>query len=264
MPKWRFSKSYISRISYIQFQVIPVLFSAFLIKIVTAKKTTMATPCAPGKLSTLTFDNPDCPECRGIKNITQSADKLSMTIYYTDGTSQVFSLPTVTGATGAAGAAGATGVVILHNDTDDSTTTTNALETLKTFPMVAGQMATDGDILQIRARFRANADAIQKWGYIYLDGVALIGWYMQDNPVTGMDFTANISRTSATAGDLDAFVDVKATVFFFIIQAGRLFAPINAVSATWANAMDIEIMANDQAGNAITCELFQVTYIKSA
>lgn len=177
----------------------------------------------------------------------------------------LFSLASVTGAAGANGTNGtdgADGVAVLHNDLTASITTTDILQKLKTFSMTAGQLANDGDMIEVRVKFSVSTkDDVLKSCYLYLGGSPIIG-YPIFGSYTGQDFVARISRTSPSAGKLDSDI--------YLIQSGSLSPSSNTIlkkltslSETWANSLDIEIWANDGGGQAITCDLFQVTYYKA-
>lgn len=179
----------------------------------------------------------------------------------------LFSLASVTGATGATGATGGTGadgVSLLHNDISNSTTSTNALETLKTFAMDAGQLAADGDMIEVYARFVTNAEAggTFKEVYIYLGGAAILGYPFIGGTQTYCELNLKITRTSATAGKAFGSVVRGEAAFLFDMSLAELFAPVSNVVATWANALNIETKADDNGANAITNTVFQVTYYK--
>jgi len=217
----------------------------------------MSDTCGGGKVTLLQCADTGST-CVGIKSIVNNGDGTT-TITLTNGNSTTYESQGEKGDTGATGAAGATEDAVLWNDVTDSTTATNAQETLKTFPMAAGQMSTDGDILSIRARFRANADAKSKLCYVYLGATLIASGEIKDT-TTGLEFGVSLTRTDATAGKRDFWMDVKQTAFLFIYSQGRIYSALNAIAPTWANALAITIQANDQTGNPITCELFQVIY----
>jgi len=177
----------------------------------------------------------------------------------------LFSLASVTGAAGANGTNGtdgADGVAVLHNDLTASITTTDILQKLKTFSMTAGQLANDGDMIEVRVKFSVSTkDDVFKSCYLYLGGSPIIG-YPIFGSYTGEDFVARISRTSPSDGKLDSDI--------YLIQSGFLspfsntiLKKLTSLSETLANSLDIEIWANDGGGQAITCDLFQVTYYKA-
>lgn len=168
------------------------------------------------------------------------------------------------GSAGAAGAAGANGATVIWNDVSDSTTSTDAQETLKTFPMPAAQMSNDKDVLVLRVKFRGNADAIGKDCAILMNGTLIAGGVIQGIPVTGLEIEVSISRTAAAAGKVDSWVDVKQTILFgtLIVSTSRFYSTIENITPTWANAITFTVDANDNGGNPITCELFQAIYYR--
>ena len=179
----------------------------------------------------------------------------------------LFSLASVTGATGATGAAGASGsdgVALLHNDISNSTTTTNTLETLKTFAMDAGQLAADGDMVEVYARFVTNAElgSALKEVYIYLGGSSILGWSLIGGRQVYCELNLKITRTSATAGKAFGSILIGQNVFLLDTSLPELFVPVSNVSATWPNALNIETRADDNGANTITNTVFQVTYYK--
>lgn len=191
-----------------------------------------------------------------------------------NGTNGAPGAPGATGATGAAGAAGANGadgangVAVLHNNGASTfVTTTNALQLLTSFNMTAGQMSATGDILHVRARFRANADnAILKSGYIYLDGavVAETLFWIGSN-VTSFELDVFITRTAATTGVAEYIIQRNSDISTTISSSERLISDMaNVAVAAWANALTVAVYANDNSGNAITCDLFQATYYKKS
>lgn len=162
------------------------------------------------------------------------------------------------------GAAGVSPVSMIHNDITDSTTTTNALETLKTFTMDAGQLADDGDLIRIRARFRATKDSVAKNCYIYLDGASIINRNIVASLISA-ELDVTISRTGSTTGIMDGNSFASGSSLIGYSTLYRELIPISAsaiVVSGWANALTIAIKANDGGGNAITCELFQVSSVK--
>ena len=190
-------------------------------------------------------------------------------VSYNEGSTwtNLFSLASVTGATGAAGATGASGsdgVALLHNDISNSTTTTNTLETLKTFAMDAGQLAADGDMVHIYSRFVTNAEAggTFKEVYVYLDGAAVLGWSLIGGRQVYCELNLKITRTSPTAGKAFGSILIGQNVFLLDTSLPELFVPVSNVSATWANALNIETRADDNGANTITNTVFQVTYYK--
>jgi hypothetical protein len=155
------------------------------------------------------------------------------------------------------------GTQVLHNDTTNSTTTTNALEILKTYALPAGQMSADGDIVNIKARFKATADNTGKLCYIYLETANVFSFFMLGLGIA-LDLDVSISRTGATAGKAICQAHLYSD-FSGYYQTQVISQPLSNVSVSaWSSALDITIRANDQAGNAITCELFQVTFLKQA
>jgi hypothetical protein len=179
----------------------------------------------------------------------------------------LFSLASVTGATGATGAAGASGsdgVALLHNDISNSTTTTNTLETLKTFAMDAGQLAADGDMIEVYARFVTNAElgSALKEVYVYLGGSSILGWSLIGGRQVYCELNLKITRTSATAGKAFGSILIGQNVFLLDTSLPELFVPVSNVSAIWANALNIETRADDNGANTITNTVFQVTYYK--
>jgi hypothetical protein len=174
-----------------------------------------------------------------------------------------------TGATGAAGTNGTNGVAVLHNDVTASTTATDALEQLKTYSMTAGQMATNGDMINIRARFTATASVVNKECYIYVAGSPLLTFSnMNGSDTTYTEIEATITRTSATEGKVDGFCLLGTTGTLLlnpIYSTDNTFTfPISTITPTWANANTIQIWADDNASSAITCELFQITFYKKS
>jgi hypothetical protein len=185
----------------------------------------------------------------------------------------LFSLASVTGAAGAAGANGtdgADGVAVLHNDITDDTTVTNALEELKVFTMTAGQLAGNGDMIKIRARFTTSAEAggTIKECYLYLGSpVAALGTFCTMNAnITYCEIEAYVTRTGAATGKVDGYARMSSSGTLLLnpayTQQYQFNFPLSAVAHTWANALDVAVYADDNGGNAITCELFQVTYYK--
>lgn len=159
---------------------------------------------------------------------------------------------------------GSNGVALLHNDISNTTTSTNALETLKTFSMSAGQLSADGDMVQVYARFVTNAEiaGTLKEVFIYLDGSAILGWTLLGGTQTYCELDLTITRTSATAGKVVGSIKIGEVQFTIDFLDTQIFVPVSNVTATWANALDIETKADDNGGNAITNTVFQVTYFK--
>ena len=159
---------------------------------------------------------------------------------------------------------GANGVALLHNDISNSATTTNGLETLKTFAMSAGQLVADGDMVQVYSRFVTNAETggTLKEVYVYLGGANILGWSLIGGSQTYCEFNLTITRTSATAGKAVCSIKVGSVQFIIDLIDFEAFAPVSNVAATWANALNIETKADDNGGNVITNTVFQVTYFK--
>lgn len=159
---------------------------------------------------------------------------------------------------------GDSGVIVLHNDVTDSTTVTNALEQLKTYAMAAGQMSANGDMIKIRARFTATASSVQKECYIYLGITPLTPFAsMFGTNVSYAEIEVTITRTGAATGKVDGvcILGVPGTMLLNTIYSGTPFVfPLSAITPTWANAMNVQIWADDNGSSAITCELFQITY----
>lgn len=245
----------------------------------------MPTPnCTGGTIPSLQVINGDC-SCVSIQSITWNNAGNQFTITLTNG--QSITSPVLEGAEGATpviafrvsgsilqynvdgGAwinlfdlASLTGSSMLWNDISDNATSTNAIQILKSFTMAAGQLASDGDMVQIRARFKANSDNVSKQCYVFLDGSQICEYSMYAL-VTSCELNVTISRTGATAGKADIEIYASIGGGLSYLTKYRFLLPISAVSVSaWADALDIEIKADDNAGNAITCELFQVTYFK--
>jgi len=175
-----------------------------------------------------------------------------------------------TGATGATGPAGPTGpvgptgssVIVLHNDVTDSSTSTNSLQTLKTYSLTAGKMASNGDMIHIRARFRATEDSYLKLCHVYLDSALIATEVIQFSPNNSSVLDVWITRTDTTTGDADIITSHGS---FGSSNYALNLAGITAVSVSaWSSALNIDIKANKltAGANIITCELFQVTYYK--
>jgi len=178
----------------------------------------------------------------------------------------LFSLASVTGAAGANGTNGtngADGVAVLENDLTSDTTTNAGVETLKTYQLSAGQLASDGDMIEIRARFTvANKNSGTTTGdcYVFLGATQLTLSNILAS-VEGAYHVIRVSRTAATTGKADFKVAVMSK--FGSYYGENVFANLISVAPTWANAIDIYVKADDNGGEAITCDLFQVTYYKA-
>lgn len=189
--------------------------------------------------------------------------------------SNLFSLASVTGATGAAGANGldgASGAIVLHNDITNSTTVTNSLELLanKTYQLPAGTLSNNGDILKIRARFTTSAEtgANIKECYVYLGGSAVSIFSAFTRNQTLSEIEMYITRTNPTEGKIDGYSTLSTTNGLPLLwlspynQGQKWNFPIETITRTWAGALDIQIYANDNGNNPVTCELFQVEVVK--
>ena len=178
----------------------------------------------------------------------------------------LFSLASVTGAAGANGTNGtdgADGVAVLENDLTGDTTTNAGVETLKTYQLSAGQLASDGDMIEIRARFTvANKNSGTTTGdcYVFLGATQLTTSSIL-NSIYGGYHVIRISRTGAATGKSDNKINTMLNLGG-IYQESQPFANLTSVAPTWANAIDIYVKADDNGGEAITCDLFQVTYYK--
>ena len=178
----------------------------------------------------------------------------------------LFSLASVTGAAGANGTNGtdgADGVAVLENDLTSDTTSNAGVETLKTYQLAAGQLASDGDMIEIRARFTvANKNAGTTTGdcYVFLGATQLTVSNILAS-VEGAYHVIRVSRTAAATGKADFKVAVMSKYGSYYGE--NVFANLISVAPTWANANDIYVKADDNGGEAITCDLFQVTYYKA-
>lgn len=177
-----------------------------------------------GTVAGLTGQTPDCGDCRGISRITQSADKLSMTIYYTDGTSQVFSIPTLKGDTGATGATGTTGTGYVWNDeTDSLNTTVGSFETVKsasTNHLVANEnLVNVGDCLSIYVLFERNLPhdpasiILESAVQLLMGATPIIASPAISTGCVRIVFETNISLTDNTAGAMG--VRVLSRAYFY-------------------------------------------------
>ncbi len=175
----------------------------------------------------------------------------------------LFSLASVTGAAGANGTNGtdgADGVAVLHNDLTDDITSNAGVETLKTYQLAAGQLASNGDMIEIRVRFTVpnkNTGTVQGDCYVLLGATQLTLGHILNN-IYGGYHVIRISRTGATAGKSDYEIQIRSQIG---IQGA--FVGLNSVAPTWANANYIYVKADDNGGELITCDLFQVTYYKA-
>jgi len=175
----------------------------------------------------------------------------------------LFSLASVTGAAGANGTNGtdgADGVAVLHNDLADDTTSNAGVETLKTYQLAAGQLASNGDMIEIRVRFTVpnkNTGTVRGDCYVLLGATQLTLGQILNN-IYGGYHVIRISRTGATAGKSDYEIQTRSQIG---IQGA--YVGLNSVAPTWANANDIYVKADDNGGELITCDLFQVTYYKA-
>jgi hypothetical protein len=159
---------------------------------------------------------------------------------------------------GADGAAGQDGAAVLYNSVTDSTTSTNALELLKTYVLPAAKMAND-DILQIKARFTVpDSDNLFKLAYVYFDGVPILASLMQGNTKTVI-LEASITRTGATGAK--AWGVAYVSNFSGTANSGFITSQ-SSYTPTWANTINVQVYANDAGGYPITCELFQVIHYK--
>lgn len=159
---------------------------------------------------------------------------------------------------GADGADGADGVAVLYNSVTDSTTSTNALEVLKTYVLPAATMAND-DILQIKARFTVpDSDNAFKLAIIRFNGVTILASLMQGNTKTVI-LEASITRTGATSAK--AYGVAYISNFSGTANAGFVTSQ-SSYTPTWANTINVQAYADDAGGYPITCELFQVIHYK--
>jgi hypothetical protein len=134
--------------------------------------------------------------------------------------------------------------------------------------MDAGQLASDGDMIKIRARFKATGSTTNKECYIYLGASPLLTFSnMSGSNVTYTEIEATITRTGATSGKVDGKCLLGTTGTLLLnpvyFSEGVFSFPLATITPTWANAIDVEVWADDNGSSAITCELFQVTYYKA-
>lgn len=130
--------------------------------------------------------------------------------------------------------------------------------------MSAGQLATNGDMIEVYARFATNAEigGTLKEVFVYLDGAAILGWTLLGGTQTYCELDLKITRTSTTAGKAFGSIKIGSVQFTIDFIDIEIAAPVTNVSATWANALNIETKADDNGGNAITNTALQVTYFK--
>jgi hypothetical protein len=231
-------------------------------------------------------DNPTPVVPTSIVNGTDGTDGVTPTfqntgtwiqVSYNNGSTwtNLFSLASVTGATGAAGANGldgASGAIVLHNDITNSTTVTNALELLanKTYQLPAGTLSNNGDILKIRARFTTSPEVGVniKECYVYFGGSAVSIFSAFTRNQTLSEIEMYITRTGATSGKIDGYSTLSVTNAPPLLwmspynQVQKWNFPIETIAPTWSGALDIQIYADDNGNNPITCELFQVEVVK--
>ena len=159
---------------------------------------------------------------------------------------------------GADGAAGQDGAAVLYNSVTDSTTSTNALELLKTYVLPAAKMAND-DILQIKARFTVpDSDNAFKLACVYFNGVPILASLMQGNTKTVI-LEASITRTGATTAKAYGVTFVSN---FSGTASAAFITSQSSYTPTWANTINVQAYADDAGGYPITCELFQVIHYK--
>lgn len=178
------------------------------------------------------------------------------------------------GPTGATGAAGADGAAVLYNQYPAAVTEGTSWETLETYQLPSGQMSTNGDLINIKARLKAvGTIQNQEWRVQFGGNTVAFGFFNDGIVMATADIW--LSRTSNTEAKYEVLQtgNINFLGLFYMVSVGGGYAGIvNSALTTLAGlnftttAYDINVDGKSiVAGNSIVagdvmCEKLQVIY----
>ncbi len=145
-----------------------------------------------------------------------------------------------------------------------STVGAGSVETLGSKTLTAGQLATDGDELNVYAAYSTNSDVPNISRYVLFgingSGINILGGLFAMSNCDKIELTGRISRLSATTGKIDIVV-----TYYSSLDGEVLFSQkaTDSIAVTWANAVTIEAMAHSVVVGDITLQAFEITYGKA-
>lgn len=171
----------------------------------------MGNNCQGGIVSTQQQNTDDCPQCKSIAGITQSADLKSLVVTYTDGSSQTFVFPP--GTQGPPGPQGPAGIDVLYNLLTPTPTNTTGWATIPggAYSIPADTLAHDGSEVVIHIAYAWN-DAVNqptssgiRMQFNGSDINIALGATpaFNQNAIYGIEFDVRIWRTSNTTANLE-------------------------------------------------------------
>lgn len=165
-----------------------------------------------------------------------------------------------TGAAGANGADGADGTTVLYNNIADVSTTdgaAGAFESLQSYTLAAGTLATNGDTLEIMCSLSVNVDTSNASSALYINGASVV-----PNPpasfvmYSGSKFCLmkiTLSRQSATTVFIQFDVSISGGTNYTITSAYQFMATGVAVNNLTSNSNTIAIFGAETPGvNTLT------------
>lgn len=251
------------------------------------------TNCTGGEITSLQVNNTDC-SCVSISRITWNSAGTQFTIVLSNG--QSLTSPVLTGATGSAptvvfrvlgtelqysvnGAAyisiydfdSSPSTFVLYNPQVTHNTTGTALETLDSYTLPAGTLASDGSYIKVRAEFIANTANVY-------GSTKSVGLYFGGNNITNTSYQlfvnncnklileATINRFSYTVvkNELDVIAGVYSGGFMYLLPNGVLNyfgGSMTSLNLT-TTAYVIAAKADGIAVGDITLQNFCVTIFK--
>lgn len=156
---------------------------------------------------------------------------------------------------------GGSGLAILNNNIGDSATTGTTWQSLKSYTIPANTIVTTGDVVEIKARFKASGTIQGQQWRIQVGGSTLASGSF-NNTTDFADVVVTFSRNSSNSAKYYAQIQVAQSAFSLHFVTGSLITQIQSYGglnygATLAVSADgLSIVTGD-----VICEELLVTYL---
>lgn len=150
---------------------------------------------------------------------------------------------------------------VLQNTYPDSATVgSGSVEIIGAKALVAGQLATDGDELNIYAAYTSTGTpSVNKYCLLGINATQLngiLGTFSMSN-INRIEIRCRMSRLTATTGKIETEV-----TYINAVDEVATQKTTNGLSVTWANVNTIQAMARSITAGDIILRAFEITYGK--
>ncbi len=162
------------------------------------------------------------------------------------------------GATGAAGTSGTNGTTVLYNNYSGTATTGTTLQVLDSYTLLANQLSTVGDAVDVFTEFSSNPSSVQSVSLFFNGSIVALGFFFGLN-IDKILMESRISRISANQAKIETKIYYRTNST--TIHSGTITDVITAGGLNFASTLAIEVKGDSNVIGDITSEYLQVFFI---